>query len=176
MNRKWSPWNWLQHEQDKGAERLPVSRSSLSPMTRLTELESLFDDLWRGFDRPSLLSQKFGNQDQWFRPSMDIREQDGNYLIEVEIPGVQQDDVEIRLDGDVLIIKGEKKNETEEKDEQGNCHRMERSYGSFQRSLSLPADVDKNAIEASFRDGVLSLVVGRIQPKAADSRKIEVKS
>ena len=176
MNRKWSPWNWLRHEQDKESEFMPVSRSSQHPMARLSDLESLFDDLWRSFDRPSLLRQQLSGQDQWFRPSMDIKEKEGNYLIEVEIPGVKQEDVDIRLDDDLLTIKGEKKNFTEEKDDKGNCHRMERSYGSFQRSLSLPADADKNAIDASFKDGVLALTVGRTQLQAPDSRKIEVKS
>jgi HSP20 family protein len=104
-------------------------------------------------------------------PAVDITEKDDEYLVKVELPGVEKNDVQITLESNILTVKGEKKQEKEEKGE--NYHRMERSYGSFQRSFTLPTTVKSDKIDASFKDGVLSIRL----PKSEEAKPklIEVK-
>jgi HSP20 family protein len=105
-------------------------------------------------------------------PALDVRENDQHYAVTVELPGVRREDVHVELEGGVLTIRGEKTSEREEKKE----HRRytERSYGSFSRSFSLPPDADADRLDASFKDGVLSLTIPRIEQ--AKPRTIAIKS
>jgi HSP20 family protein len=104
-------------------------------------------------------------------PAVDIAERDDEYLVKVELPGVNKDDVKITLESNILTIRGEKKQEKETKKE--NYHRVERSYGSFERSLTLPTTVKSDKIDANYKDGVLMVSL----PKAeeAKTKQIEVK-
>jgi len=104
-------------------------------------------------------------------PVVDIAERDDEYLVKVELPGVNKDDVKITLESNILTIRGEKKQEKETKKE--NYHRVERSYGSFQRSFTLPTTVKSDKIDANFKDGVLMVSL----PKAEEAKpkQIEVK-
>lgn len=104
-------------------------------------------------------------------PAVDILEREDEYLVKVELPGVNKDDVKITLESNILTIRGEKQQEQEEKGQ--SYHRLERTHGSFQRSFTLPTTVRNDKIDASFRDGVLSVVL----PKSEESkpRAIEVK-
>jgi HSP20 family protein len=104
-------------------------------------------------------------------PAVDIAEHDDEYLVKVELPGVNKDDVKITLESNILTIRGEKKQEKETKKE--NYHRVERNYGSFQRSFTLPTAVKSDKIDASYKDGVLMVSL----PKAEESKpkQIEVK-
>jgi HSP20 family protein len=106
----------------------------------------------------------------WY-PSADIAEQDDGYIVKMELPGVTKDDVKIVMQENMLTVKGEKKQEKESKG--SNYHRVERSYGSFQRSFTLPTSVKGDKVDASFKDGVLSIVL----PKAEEAKRkqIEVK-
>jgi HSP20 family protein len=104
-------------------------------------------------------------------PAVDIAEHDNEYVVRVELPGVSKDDVKITLESNVLTIRGEKKREKDvEKD---NYHRMERMYGSFQRSFTLPSTVRADKIDAVYKDGILTITL----PKAEEARpkQIEVK-
>ena len=107
-----------------------------------------------------------------WNPSIDVSESDEEIVVNAEIPGVGLEDIDISIDGNNLIISGEKKQESEEKDR--NCYCVERSYGLFRRSLALPSGVDVENIKASSRNGVLSVRV----PKSNDrkSRKIEIEA
>jgi HSP20 family protein len=105
-------------------------------------------------------------------PAMDVREDDHQYAVTVELPGVSRDDVHIELEQGLLTIRGEKKSEREEKKEQ--CRYTERSYGSFSRSFRLPSDADEDRLDASFKDGVLSLTIPRTE--GAKPRTIAIKS
>jgi HSP20 family protein len=105
-------------------------------------------------------------------PAVDIRENDHHYAVTAELPGVRKEDVQVELDQGMLTIRGEKTSEREEKKEQ--CRYTERSYGSFSRSFSLPSDADADRLEASFKDGVLSLTIPRIEK--AKPRAIAIKS
>lgn len=87
-------------------------------------------------------------------PAMDVSELDGEVLVKAEIPGMNKEDIKVSVKDDMLTISGEKKRE--EREEGENWHRVERTYGSFQRVLSLPA-VDSEKVEATYKDGVLEV-------------------
>jgi HSP20 family protein len=104
-------------------------------------------------------------------PSVDVSETDGEYQIKAEIPDVKKEDVKVTLEDGVLTIQGERKHEKEEKGRK--YHRVERSYGSFARSFTLPDLVDEENVKAEFKDGVLSLQLPKSEK--AKPKAIEVK-
>jgi HSP20 family protein len=104
-------------------------------------------------------------------PTVDISETDGEYQIKAEIPDVKKEDVKVTLEDGVLTIQGERKQEKEEKGKK--YHRIERSYGSFVRSFSLPDVIDEEKVKAEFKDGVLSLHLPKSEK--AKPKAIEVK-
>jgi len=102
-------------------------------------------------------------------PSVDISETDGEYQIKAEIPDVKKEDVKVTLEDGVLTIQGERKHEKEEKGKK--YHRIERSYGSFVRTFSLPDVIDEEKVKAEFKEGVLNLTLPKSEkakPKAID--------
>ncbi len=101
-------------------------------------------------------------------PPVDITENDDNLVVTVEIPGMTKEDVKITLQDNVLTIRGEKKQEMEKKD--ANYHRVERSYGSFTRSFSLPTAVEGEKIKAQYKDGLLKITL----PKAEQAKSKEI--
>lgn len=105
-------------------------------------------------------------------PATDVAENDDAYVVTVEVPGAKREDVGIELDGEMITIRGEKRSEREEKGERR--HYVERCYGSFSRSFTLPRDTDRERIKASFQDGVLTVEI----PKTEKSkpRAIDIKS
>ena len=104
-------------------------------------------------------------------PPVDIYEDENAFLIKVELPEINREDVKVNLNENVLSIAGERRVENEEKRE--NYHRVERSYGQFHRSFTLPQNVDAGAINAQFKDGVLRLTLPK--KEEAKPRQIEVK-
>jgi HSP20 family protein len=105
-------------------------------------------------------------------PSLDLADRGEGLVAELEVPGLDPRDIEISLTGDTLTISGERKREREEKHEA--YHLVERSYGKFSRSIRLPATVNPDRVEASYKDGVLRITMDKIEP--AKTRKIEVKA
>jgi len=103
-----------------------------------------------------------------FAPAVELSENDSRYTITVEIPGVKKDDVHVDLREGMLVIHGEKKSEREEKKERSRY--VERSYGSFSRSFSLPSDADADRLDASFKDGVLTINI----PRTAESKPRQI--
>ncbi len=105
-------------------------------------------------------------------PSVDIEEEEDKYLIKADLPGVDRDDIEVKLENGVLSIRGEKKTETET-GKGSKQHRIERFRGTFARSFTLPDAVKADAVDASYKDGVLSLSI----PKQEDTKpkSIEIK-
>ena len=99
-----------------------------------------------------------------FAPSVDIAEDDDRYVVTVELPGSKKEDITVEMKDQVLTIRGEKRNEREEKKEHSRW--IERSYGSFSRSFALPANAVADRIKAEFRDGVLTVEV----PKAEEAK------
>lgn len=128
------------------------------------EMNRMFDSFFRGVDEPSLLNGT------WI-PAVDVSEEQEVYVVKVELPGVSKDDVKITLESNILTIRGEKKAESEVKEK--NYHRAERSYGSFQRSFTLPSTVKNDKIDAVYKDGILTVSL----PKAEESKpkQIEVR-
>jgi HSP20 family protein len=104
-------------------------------------------------------------------PAVDILEEEGSYKVRVELPGVSKDDVKVTVQNDILTIRGEKKMEAEKKND--NYRRVERAYGSFLRSFSLPTSVNAGAIEASHENGILTLTLPKLEE--AKPKQIEVK-
>lgn len=104
-------------------------------------------------------------------PSVDVAERNDEYVVKVELPGVSKDDVKITMQDNVLTIRGEKKEEKETKE--SSYHRVERSYGSFQRFFTLPTTVKSDKVDASYKDGILTISL----PKAEEAKpkQIEVK-
>jgi len=146
------------------ARELATLPSDVFNMQR--EINKMFDSFFRGgtqSDEPSNFS--------YWTPAVDITEQDDQYSVKVELPGVNKDDVKITLESNILTIRGEKKQEKEEKEK--NYHRVERTYGSFQRSFTLPTVVKSDKIDAIFKDGILTISL----PKAEEAKpkQIEVR-
>jgi HSP20 family protein len=106
-------------------------------------------------------------------PAMDLVGHDGGYEITAELPGIDVKDVELRVTGDMLVLKGEKREESERKDK--DRHVSERRYGSFQRSLRLPPDADPARIEAICTNGVLKITLPRSEKAREAEKKIEIK-
>jgi HSP20 family protein len=105
-------------------------------------------------------------------PAVDLVDTPDSLQVRVELPGVKKEDVEITLKDDVLTIKGEKKVEKEEKGE--NRYYVERNYGSFSRSLTLPTSVKSDKVKAVFTDGVLEVVLPKAEEEKAKKVQIEV--
>jgi len=109
--------------------------------------------------------------DSSWLPPVNIAEDQDNYLIELELPGVRRDDIKVTYTNGVLTIQGERKDEKQEREQSGRqYHRMERVYGMFERSFRLPSTVRADRINAEFRDGVLTLTV----PKAEEAKPRQI--
>ena len=184
--KKWIPWNWFKKEEEDDRKAVPIQRAPVpekgyalnSTMEQFhREIDRMFDQAFRGFglapfgfDRPLLPHQDGG----LLKPTLDLGATDNEYTIAVEIPGVDESDVKLEIANDTMTIRGEKRQENEEKGK--NYYRMERSYGSFQRVLSLPEDVNQEGITALFKNGVLEVKMPRKALPKANVRQIEVRS
>ena len=136
------------------------------PMRNLFNLHS---EMGRAFE--DLFGSHEGGTDMeetaWM-PTVDISETEDGFEIRAELPGISEDDVNISVTDNRLTVKGEKKQETETDGK--NYHRVERRYGSFQRSFTLPRNVETAGISAGFKDGVLTLAI----PKAEEAKPTEI--
>ncbi len=133
-----------------------------------------FEDMHREIDRmfSSFRSDAHDEEaSKTLMPAVDIVERENDFNIKLELPGVEKKDVKITVQNDILTIKGEKKQESEKKGE--NYHRVERSYGIFQRSFTLPSSVNSEKIDASYDNGVLTVSVPKLEE--AKPKEIEVK-
>jgi HSP20 family protein len=148
---------------------IPIGRdrSVASPFMSLQhEIDRLFEDFSRGF--PTIA----GNGATALMPSMDVTETDKEIEITAELPGLEEKDVQINIADNILTIRGEKKAEKEQKDK--NYRLVERSYGSFERTLELPEGVNVDDIKANISKGLLKVTVPK--PASTQAKKIEVKS
>jgi HSP20 family protein len=126
------------------------------------EINRMFNSFFRPDQEDESLATSSWN------PAVDIAEHEDQYIVKVELPGVSREDVKVTMEENQLMIRGEKKQEKESKG--SNYHRLERSYGSFQRTFALPSNVKGERIEASFKDGVLNIVL----PKAEEAKRKEI--
>ncbi len=148
---------------------VPARRSSKDPIDGLyRDMNRLFDDFLGHSNLPWRAST------ECFEPCLDIRENDKEYIIEAEIPGMDKKDVDLAINNDVLTIRGEKKSET--KDKNDNYYRIERSFGRFSRDIPLPDDVQHDKINAKFKNGLLKIELPK-KPEAQRSvKRIDIQS
>ena len=134
------------------------------------EVDRVFDNFWSSFGTPGLLSGNGGALGVDFR--VDTSEDDKAYHVTAELPGMSEKDVEVTFANNTLTISGEKKEEKEVKEE--NYHRRERTFGSFRRSFTLPAEVDEAKISAAFKDGVMTIDLPKSKTAQKKTKKITI--
>ena len=137
------------------------------PFSELTDLRREMDQIFGNFfgRTPFSMATTEGN----WSPLVDIHETNEGFQLMAELPGVKQEDIQVSVEGDTLTLKGERKHETEVKQDQ--YHRIERSYGSFERSILLPSVVDATRVKATYKDGVLEVQL----PKKEEAKPKEIK-
>jgi len=109
-----------------------------------------------------------------FAPAVDVSETDDQVRVTAELPGLEKDNVQVSLEGDSLVLSGEKKGEEERRD--GGYYRAERYYGSFSRRIPLPCDVNFDKAEATFKNGVLAVTLPKTEEAKRKHKRIEIKS
>jgi HSP20 family protein len=185
------PWNWFKHEEnDAGKEKqIPVSRSEVenlpqagpgSLMSLHRDMDRWFDDAFKSFGMPSLVSNldsrglPGARLSNFYRPQIDVSGDANCYQISLDVPGLTESDLSLELKDDVLFIKGEKEERSEDKDK--HYYRVERSYGSFQRTLALPDDAIGDEIKANLDKGVLTLEIPRRETANQEVKRISINS
>lgn len=141
-----------------------------SPFARMhEEMDRMFRDFFGDFP---MLREEEGS-DWALSPDLDVKETDKEIRIKAELPGVTEDDIDVRLEGNALILSGEKKEESEDKD--GDYYRSECRYGSFTRTVPLNAEIDADNVDASFKDGVLRIRLPKLSEEKTGTKRIQVK-
>lgn len=158
-----APWKW--------GRGVPARREAEEhPIVSFQRaINNLFDDFFRGFDLAPF-EETFGK----YSPKIDMAEDEKEIKITAELPGLDEKDIEINLSKDMLTLRGEKKEEKEEKGKER--YYMERSYGSFQRMISIPAEVETAKVDATFKKGVLTITLPKAAKAKESQKKIQIKS
>ena len=138
------------------------------PHRGLTDFQSEMNQL---FDYAFGRRGSEGSHESAWNPAVDVFEDGDRYHVHVDLPGMKREDIAITLEGDALTITGEKTRENDSKEE--DYYRAERSYGKFSRSMTLPASVDANKIEASYKSGVLEVKIPKTEERRPKQIKIE---
>lgn len=149
--------------------RVPRRSSAVARDPLYSDMDRVFNE----FVRPGALFGRWvgeGLRDAWV-PAVDVQETEKAFVFTAELPGLGKDDVEITLEENLLTLTGER--ELNEKEEGDTYHRIERAYGKFSRSFSLPSQVDSSQVEASFDNGLLTVSVPKSEE--AQPRKIQIK-
>lgn len=150
-------------------EDMPLSMIEESPFQLLwQDINRTFDNFFNEFgERP------FGLDTDSFSPSLNMTENDSAFIVEAEVPGVDEEDIDVTLTQNMLTIKGEKKAEQEEK--KGNYYHLERRYGSFCRNIPLPQNtVNQNEVTANFDKGVLTITLPKLEEAQHIQKRIQV--
>jgi HSP20 family protein len=158
---------WRHREGERQLSRPEEVRDPFEALE--AQMRRHFGDFFEGFDLAP-----FGKswQESGLTPKVDVAETDDAVHVTADLPGLTENEIEVTLSDGHLHIRGEKHAEKEDKDK--NYHRIERSYGSFQRSVALPAEVDSEKVDASFKNGVLTVVLPKVH-MATSGKKISVK-
>jgi HSP20 family protein len=179
---KLNPWNWLRKEREQEGglpvSRRPEGRAALSPMDHIhAEFDRLADTMLRGFGLSGGWPAAAGDTrlaETAIKAKVDIYGTEKEYVIEADLPGVDEKDVSIELTDDLLVITAEKRRD--EKTEDKGYYRVERSFGSYRRVLDVPDDADRNAIKAKFDKGVLCITMPRTAKVERKGRTIPIQS
>ena len=137
-----------------------------------TEMDRLFDSFLGGVPSLTSLRQGFSGA-QVMTPTLDVKENEKEIVVKADLPGMDEKDINLTIHNGVLSLRGEKK--SEHTDERENYHVMERSYGSFQRSIRLPDTIDEDKAEARFDKGVLTITLPKRPETVSAQKKIKIK-
>jgi HSP20 family protein len=156
---------------------IPWGRGSPTPAPRgqdpflalHREVNRLFDDFWRDFSLPGFGSFGAFGRGAW--PRLDIAETDKEVRVTAELPGLEEKDVELTLTETLLTLRGEKRSETEDGE---GVHLTERIYGAFERTIPLGAEIDRDRVKASFKNGVLTIVLPKTASAQEQSKRIPI--
>jgi HSP20 family protein len=188
---KLNPWNWFKHEENgtgKGSQ-IPVSRNEVEKLPQSDpgsllslhrDMDRWFDDAFKSFGMPSLASDLQSRAmpgislSNIYRPQIDVSGDSNCYEINLDVPGLTESDLSLEVKDDVLTIKGQKEERSEDKDK--HYYRVERSYGSFQRTLALPDDAIGDEIKANLEKGVLRLEIPRRETANQEVKRISINS
>ena len=177
---KLNPWNWFRKEETHApltpALRAPrrqgpdfYGNSLFSAMENL--MDTMFTDSLFRFE-PLAGRTAHRSMETVLKPNLDISSDEKEYRVTVELPGVDENDVQVELEDNTLRISGEKR--IEEEDKSKGYYRVERSYGTFQRVLALPKDVDVSAVKAVHKKGVLTITLPRKALAPSENKRIEI--
>ncbi|MBI4285495.1 MAG: Hsp20/alpha crystallin family protein [Chloroflexi bacterium] len=143
-------------------------RPALAPWRPFEEMERLMESAFRGW--PTLWERAPGDGMAW-APSIDVFDKKDSIVVRAELPGMKKEEIDVKVEGNTMIIGGERKASTEVKEE--DYYRSEMVYGKFTRSITLPSTVDAARIEATYKDGILEVNLPKTE--AAKPKKIEIK-
>lgn len=136
----------------------------VDPLKEFFDYENSF---W-GFPLKNTLRE--GGRDNWV-PALEVKSDENNVYVKADLPGLKKEDISVTIDDNILTVKGERKFEKEEKNKQ--YHLTERSYGVFERSLSLGTNVDASRIKANYKDGVLDITIPKSEKTKAKQIAVE---
>ncbi|UXN59050.1 Hsp20/alpha crystallin family protein [Phyllobacterium zundukense] len=159
------PWN-------RGNNQVPrlYRDSDMDPFLSLhRDVNKLFDEVFRGFGTPSLFGQ-MTPRGTW--PSVEFSENDKEIMVSAEVSGLEEKDVEVLLEDGVLTLRGEKKSEAEDKERQFS----ERYYGRFERRIGLGREVDEGKVAATFKNGLLTVILPKTEKAQANAKRIAINS
>ncbi len=142
-----------------------------TPFRELSTMQERVNKLFEDVMKPPYHSDEGLGMSAW-APAVDIYETDKEIVMKAELPEMQEKDIDIKVEENILSVSGERRMEKEVKEE--NYHRIERSYGSFHRSFTLPRTVDRENIKASYKDGVLKVVLPKKEETKPKQIKIDV--
>jgi HSP20 family protein len=152
-------------------KNVPVRYEREEPFALLRyDMDTMFNDFFRGFDIEPMWSGPISS----FSPNVDITESDKEIKVTAELPGIDEKDIDLTLNKDSLTIKGEKKEEKENKD--GDFYHMERSYGSFSRTIPLPVEVETAKVSATYKKGILKIKLPKNAKAIEGKKKITIKA
>ena len=164
------PWKWGRLRDEDEGHPMDLFRREMDAFQR--HMDRMFEDFAGGrFSRMEF--PEFGRRFEML-PSLDQTEGDNAYYIAVELPGMDEEDIQVTLSDDMLTIRGEKKADDEAKGK--DFYRSERSYGTFRRTVALPGEIDIEKIDAKFTKGVLKITLPKTEEAKEQVRKIEVKA
>ncbi len=183
---RWNPFKFgrkkTEEKKKEAVEKRGTSQAPLAPaeFAALSPFGTLFDRLWRdGLTREPV--SLFGDMDRWFgdfspmrfQPAIDVVDEEDSLRVTAELPGMTKDDITLEMDEGRLTIRGEKRHVAER--EENGAYRTERYYGSFERVVPLPADLDREHAKANFDSGVLSVWLPKSTSGEHRTTSIEIK-
>lgn len=168
---------------DDTDESRSVSERGWAPLWNLREeIDDLFEDFYSGAALGPFRRRRFGGPRHragtgfsWSMPKLDVIDKDDEVKICAELPGLAEKDIDVRVTDGTLTLSGEKKEEHEEGDKEGERYVAERRYGSFSRTIAIPEGIDQDKIEAKFKNGVLTVHLPKKPEARKPTKKIEVK-